>query len=584
MCRGVFAPVAGIPCGATRIVPGFFDRSDGGGRDAHGETLKPGTRLVCLGVGAVCWAALGAVGPAVAAVPPSAVVLLLDTSGSMTQSDPTGMRAQAAARLVVTLPPDDLVAVLGFAATPHLLLPLSPVGQALAGGGLTRALGELGASGGTDLAAALEAGTQTLSAASPPPAAAAVVLVTDGVPDVPGSQSAAYAARLDADAAAVAAHGWNLETVGLGSGVDQGLLQRLAREGDGRFWFAAEAGGLAQALDAAWAASAPAAAAPPPSPPTTVSLALTRAGLEDPTAGSVATLDLRGKNSGSAPVTLTLSGSALPTGWAAPTTLIIPPGSSTLGLPVHVGAQTGPTTLRLGLSAPGGVRLAADALSWSWRVRPRWRVWLAMHFRGLALGVVGLGLLLGLGAGYGGWLIKVRPQRRVRGALRFTGPGGEVLGQLELTGEAEVAVGAAAVPAPALAVPWVGGEDVLFRLRTELEGGRGCWLSGLVAWRRPPDIVLWAEAAWPYHLYLGSLPRRRLDVYHLTTFGVAGVNVTFHAPAERAGHEAGGVDLLREIVQEEGASPQVPSSPEDGEARAVPTEEAAGPCDTARVP
>jgi hypothetical protein len=168
--------------------------------------------------------------------------------------------------------------------------------------------------------------------------------------------------------------------------------------------------------------------------------------------------------------------------------------------------------------------------------------------------------------GYAGYLVRVRPGRRLRGRLEVHGPAGEHLGSLRLPRRPRVALAAAGARGRGLVrLPWVAGEDRLMVLRVEMEVARPLWLAGLRAWAAPPEAVVCAEACWPYHLYPGPRPQRRVDLYDGTSFGAAGLTFTFRAARGRGEAEPGGVDLLRGW-EEEAAQPEPAGDGAAGEA------------------
>ncbi len=477
-----------------------------------------------------------------ASIPPAAVVLLLDTSGSMVTSDPNGERAAASANLAQALPQSDLLGIITFSAQAKVVLPLGPVGAARASGQLQHALAGIGAYGGTNLLGALQAATTLLTAAPQLPAHVVVVLLTDGVPDVSGSSTPQYRSEMLAAASGMASRGWTLDTLGLGDSVNGALLAQLAQDGGGTYLHAAAASALVAGL-ATLGLPPPAPPPPPPPAPARVSLTLGRVpGRVRP--GQTVTLSLAARNTGQSPVRLALQ---LTRGAGAriPREVTVPPGRSQVHLAVGVPLRgPAPATLGLRVRAPAGVALQTPTLGWRWQVEPAWRAALAAHRRSLAGGVL-VASLLALAAGYLGWLLRVRPRLRLAGRFELTGPTGEALGEVALPARTRLRVGGADARPPVLAVAAVPGGETLFEVHSELEAGTGgAWLAGLRAWRHPPRSVLRARAAWPHHLYPGQVPQRTLDVYDATAFQVAGIRFTYRAPAEHAVAVPGGLDLL----------------------------------------
>jgi Ca2+-binding RTX toxin-like protein len=145
------------------------------------------------------------------------VTFVIDTSGSMASSDPTGLRVDGASQFVDAMRPEDQAAVVTFASTATINLGLTSVGTP-EGIASVKAAFENGraATGGTDISAAVATATQVLSASGEGRLRVAILL-TDG-----------QSAYDDALTAAAAAAGIEIHTVGLGDGVDAELLQRIA--------------------------------------------------------------------------------------------------------------------------------------------------------------------------------------------------------------------------------------------------------------------------------------------------------------------------------------------------------------------
>ena len=505
-------------------------------------------------------AALLAAVPARAGAPaPShlAVALLIDTSGSMTTNDPTHSRVAAARQVAAALGPGDLLGVVGFGDTVSVLLPLTAMGTPSSASAVDGALGRVGASGATDLLGAITTGSELLGGDANPQDWHVMMLITDGVPDLPAlrdpAAAAAYRARMESAVEAAAAHGWVVDTVGLGSGVDAAELAKLASLGDGQYQFAPSAADLSARLLAAFqAARSRAEAAPPPQPPapppppTQITLEpLTPPAVADP--GQSLGLPLRARNSSSIPVAVRIAAGPLPPRWSVPTELTVPPGDSVVTLQVTAGRSVGPVSVTVAVSAPPGVTLTASALRWSVRVRPAWHVFLRRH--GTVAAEVGVAAaLLMILSGYLGYVVRVRPLRRPRGRLEVTAPNGELLASVRLPRRAEVLVGAAAANHGALRMRWIAGEDVLFRIRVEMEAvHRSAWCAGFRAWAHPPQAVVYAEAEWPYHLYPGPRPQRRVDLYDHTAFGAGGLTFTFRSTHVASDREPAGSDLLQSL-------------------------------------
>ena len=136
--------------------------------------------LAILGVGLGLWLAA----PAAAFAAPQDVVVVLDNSGSMRTNDPERLAGKAVTDFVGRLGPDTRIAVIEFATTPTVLMPLTPV-DAAARAGVQLAVQKLDYRGQwTDTGAALERALYELDNHGRADAEKYVVLMTDGYVDV----------------------------------------------------------------------------------------------------------------------------------------------------------------------------------------------------------------------------------------------------------------------------------------------------------------------------------------------------------------------------------------------------------------
>jgi Mg-chelatase subunit ChlD len=558
---------AGRPAPRGRPPPAGVSPARIGTSTGGSVVQRPGHRVrwgwvlplgLALALAAAAGASRRASADASAASAHLALVLCIDTSGSMVQNDPSGSRVAAARQIAASLGPGDQLGIVGFADAPAVLLPLQPMGTPAALAAVDAALGRVGAQGATDILGAINTGAGLLAADGSAADLHVLILLTDGVPDLPAlsvpAALQAYEAQMQRAAQALAQRGWVLDTVGLGGGVDGQELASLAELGGGTYAFAPSAADLSARLLALYSAARSRVPAPVP-PASTAASNPVRVDLQPGAvpaalvAGRQAELPVRVNNPASEPQTLALVPASLPPGWRAPDSLVVPAGSSVVDLPLGVGAAPiGAVAIALQVSPPPGVEVPASPLVWHLRVRPRWKGWLLGHASlvGAAAAVAAAALLL---LGYGGYALLVLPRMRPRGRLDVTAPGGERLGALRLPRRCHIAVGAAAASGAALRLPWVPGEDVLFSLRVDLSAGRAGtrWRAGLAAWRRPPHAIVYAEAEWPYHLYPGPLPQRRVDLYENTSFGAAGLTFTFRPMRGGRDAEPLGADLLRSL-------------------------------------
>ena len=175
---------------------------------------------------------------------------MLDSSGSMSESDPTCKRVQAAQVFLSKLGDEDLVAIMHFGADTS---PGCDCAGVLADFTTDKtvaqaALSQVTADGGTPLFCAVEEAVGPLS--SEPNSRRVVLLLTDGqsTEDYPESaESSAQAAAFGAEV--------NVHAVGLGYSLDFSLLQDIAQETGGSFALAGDAQVLAGLFDAVGVAS-----------------------------------------------------------------------------------------------------------------------------------------------------------------------------------------------------------------------------------------------------------------------------------------------------------------------------------------
>ncbi len=156
------------------------------------------------------------------------LILLLDRSGSMAESDPEDLSLTGARALVSMLEPDDRVAVIAFDTGARTVLPLSRVGS---GGAAREALDAVGPPRGrwTDIRGALEAASRALGGQTAGERRAAVVLFTDGRAETqPGGVPDGYYGAVDALVEQLALRAVPVFPAGLGE-ADFSMLGAIAR-------------------------------------------------------------------------------------------------------------------------------------------------------------------------------------------------------------------------------------------------------------------------------------------------------------------------------------------------------------------
>jgi PKD repeat protein len=148
-----------------------------------------------------------------------ATALVIDNSGSMSGNDPALMRRDAAKSYVNTAVDGDHVGAIGFESSAY---EIAPIGRMPDSGAqlLAQLDSSIFAGGGTNIGAGLSVACTMLEGASLP-AKRAAILLTDGEGGYGGESNC------------FAVNGWKVFTVGLGSGVNEALLQQIADDTGG---------------------------------------------------------------------------------------------------------------------------------------------------------------------------------------------------------------------------------------------------------------------------------------------------------------------------------------------------------------
>ncbi len=164
-----------------------------------------------------------------AAGQPLHLTLLLDTSGSMEREDRAATVRAALTQLASLLGPADRVTLIGFARTPRLLADRISGDQAAT---LAQLAANTPPEGGTNLDAALQLAADLAFGRLDPAAQNRVVLLTDGAANLGDADPAALAARV----VQLRQKGVAFDACGVGAnGLDDGVLEALTRQGDGRY-------------------------------------------------------------------------------------------------------------------------------------------------------------------------------------------------------------------------------------------------------------------------------------------------------------------------------------------------------------
>ena len=145
--------------------------------------------------------------------------LIIDSSGSMSSNDPQNRRIAAAEAYITASLTEDEVGVVDFDDSARVVSGAVQVGDNRQA--LIDAVNTIDSSGGTNLGAGLAAGCGVLDAAHRQRRAA--IFLTDGQ----GSYTN--------EATCFSSEGWPVFTIGLGSGVNEGLLASIAAQTGGRY-------------------------------------------------------------------------------------------------------------------------------------------------------------------------------------------------------------------------------------------------------------------------------------------------------------------------------------------------------------
>jgi len=169
---------------------------------------------------------------------PTAVVLVLDKSGSM--SGPKIEMARDAARASIrTLRPMDMIGVIAFDETFNWVIPLGPAGSLKAKSNL---IDQIAANGGTKIYQAVQSAFDAI--ADEKATYKHIILLTDGV-STPGTQE--DFPRLEREA--LAKH-VTISTIGVGDYINRDLLDELARRTKGKSHFVDNPGTIPQIINA----------------------------------------------------------------------------------------------------------------------------------------------------------------------------------------------------------------------------------------------------------------------------------------------------------------------------------------------
>lgn len=163
--------------------------------------------------------------------PPLTLAIVVDTSGSMSDDDRIGYVRDGLRKLVSALYDDDRIAIITFETTVHVLVGMTEIrGNRNM---LIDLVDDLVASGSTNIHDGLREGYQTVMAEWESGRQNRVILLSDGQ----ATAGIVDDASILAMSRAFNSDGVGLTTVGLGSSFNLALMQGLAEQADGNFYF-----------------------------------------------------------------------------------------------------------------------------------------------------------------------------------------------------------------------------------------------------------------------------------------------------------------------------------------------------------
>lgn len=161
---------------------------------------------------------------------PLNLALVLDTSGSMNTSDKMPYLKESLMVFLQSLQPDDWVGIVSYSDKARILRHAQPVGD---GAWIVQTVDQLWPGGGTNLYEGLMTGFKEVDRNFDLRRNNRVILLTDGLANV----GVTNPDRIAADALEFSQKGIYLSTIGLGMDMNDPLLSKLARQGNGAYHF-----------------------------------------------------------------------------------------------------------------------------------------------------------------------------------------------------------------------------------------------------------------------------------------------------------------------------------------------------------
>lgn len=172
-----------------------------------------------------------------------AVSLVIDTSGSMAETDPTNLRKTAADIFVDMLSPEDYVGIVSFSTDVTELAPMQQVGDAANKQNIKVSLAPIvNANGNTNYQLALQKAEQQLDSYAGEDVRKVIIFLTDGVPEPDYALRedtafmSAYMESLWQTTAQIGLKNYAVYALGFGS-ADPSTLQRIASDTRGEYKF-----------------------------------------------------------------------------------------------------------------------------------------------------------------------------------------------------------------------------------------------------------------------------------------------------------------------------------------------------------
>ena len=161
---------------------------------------------------------------------PLNLVLVIDKSGSMAESDKMSRVKDSLRTMLSKLRPNDIVSIVAFDTMAQVLHPACPVGDGYA---LRRAIDCLEPNGGTNLHGGLMLGYAEAKKYFRAGSTNRVILLTDGI----ANQGVVDPRQIAAQSSEFNGQGIDLSTIGVGMDLNNDLLRTLARSGRGLYHF-----------------------------------------------------------------------------------------------------------------------------------------------------------------------------------------------------------------------------------------------------------------------------------------------------------------------------------------------------------